>query len=85
MHEGDGFPVKNSWKKPISFSNCLVGQWCGRPVLTNGKRPEDKSAVLTFKIQESRIMFFFGCIMNWYVITLLLLLATLARFCKCKL
>ena len=34
------FFSKNSWKKPISFLNCLVGQWCGRPVLTNGKRPK---------------------------------------------
>ena len=30
---------QNSWRKPISFSNWLVRQWSGRPVLTNGKRP----------------------------------------------
>ena len=38
MHEGDEcFFSKTSWKKPISFSNRLVGPWSGRPVLTNGK------------------------------------------------
>ena len=31
---------KDSWKKPISFSNWPVGQWFGPPVLTNGKRPK---------------------------------------------
>ena len=30
---------KNSWKKPISFSNWVVEQWSGRVVLTNEKRP----------------------------------------------
>ena len=34
MHEKDGFTTK-TLEKPISFSNCLVRQWSGRPVLTN--------------------------------------------------
>ena len=33
---------KNSWKKPILFSNWLVEQWSGRPVLSNGKRPKKR-------------------------------------------
>ena len=34
------FFSENSSQKPISFSNCLVGLWPARPVLTNGKRPK---------------------------------------------
>ena len=36
------FFSENSWQKPISFSNRLVGHWPARPVLTNGKRPLSK-------------------------------------------
>ena len=33
---------KNSWNKPILFSNWLEEQWSGRPVLSNGKRPKKR-------------------------------------------
>ena len=36
MHEGDGFSAKPSGKSPFR----LLTDWSGRPVLTNGKRPE---------------------------------------------
>ena len=36
----DNVSQQKLFEKAISFSNWLVGQWSGRPVLTNGKRPK---------------------------------------------
>ena len=68
MHQGNGCSAK-LWKKRISLSDRLVGQWSGGPVLRNGKRPKCAQAspvrnasTLTFakKVMDDYIRRF-GC------------------------
>ena len=48
MHEGDGFSAETLGKAYVIFKliNSLVGQYCGRPVLTSGERPQTDVQVI---------------------------------------
>ena len=53
VHESEHFAVEALWKKLFSFSNWLVGQWSGRPVLTNGKVPNFLTSLAGHRAEKS--------------------------------